>query len=145
MKLDETLIEIIEQVRKETKEKYNIELSFQEVYECINSQMEATKLGFSKGVTVVWTKFCKFVFSNRGVRKKDVRTTLYNLEVNEDISPEVREQLKKDKVISAAEEKRKYLATKKEKSVSAREVIKKATMTRTDIVLFKTINKKKTK
>lgn len=144
MKLDETLLEIILQIKDEVKEKYKVEMSEAEIYDCIDAQVEATKLGFSRGVTVVWSRFCKFVFSNRAIRRSEVRKTLEKLDDNEDITPQEREQRKKDKIISAYAEKKKYL-TKEEKEKTAKEVLDAPIITKTNIMLFKGISKNKRK
>ena len=72
MKLDNTLEQILEELKDELKNDLGEELSIEEIHEIVQSQIEATKLGIAKGISVHWYGFCKFLFTDRKTRKVNV-------------------------------------------------------------------------
>ena len=110
MKLDDTLRSIIEQIIVEVKDKYGIHLTLEEVYNVIDSQIEATKIGFAKGISVHWIKFGKFLLSKRGDRKREVTRYVEDLEDDStDLTQEEKDKRKKEFIIIKAEERKQTL------------------------------------
>lgn len=148
MKLDNTLLKIIDIIRLEVKEKYKLELSTQEIVEVIQTQIEATKLGLSKGISVTWYRFCKFIFSERATRKAEVIKQLKQIDTDyEGSSLEDLDKLKQQVIIESAEKKREYLAKGKEQDVGLKieDVQKVQTVNKVNVVLFKQLNAKHSK
>ena len=105
MKLDNTLVGIFTKIQKEVQDKFGIEYSIEELVSIVDVQIEATKLGFSKGITVHWERFCKFAFTNRLKRKNEVKKYINEVKENENLSLEEKESLIHAKLIESLEEK----------------------------------------
>jgi nucleoid DNA-binding protein len=111
MILDNTLTKIINIVIQEVKDKYDVEYSVEQIFNIVNTQMEATKLGFVKGITVHWSRFGKFVYSKRYDRKMETIRYSRELEQQEqslELSAQDREQLLKEYIVTKAKEKDKF-------------------------------------
>ena len=148
MKLDNTLTRIIDTIREEIKVKFNVELSNQEIVEVVQTQIEVTKQGLSKGISVTWYRFCKFIYSDRYKRKSEVIKKLSEIDIDfEGKSPEEIQRIKEELIIRKAEEKRAYLAKGKEQTVgiTAEEVKNTDSVNKVNLVLFKPINSKHSK
>lgn len=92
MQLDNVLAEIIVEVQKRTKAKYDIDITFDQVVEMVNVQMTATVYGYARNITIYWKGFLKFIWTNRRERakyKKDLFGTV--LDKNNNLTPEERE------------------------------------------------------
>jgi hypothetical protein len=113
MILDDTLIKMFTQIKEEVKAKYNVEYSIEEIHSIVDVQIEATKVGISKGITVIWHRFCKFVFTNKYVRKEEVKLYQNHIDSIEDLSQEEKDKLKYDKVIESARQKKNHKANSK--------------------------------
>ena len=109
MKLDNTLKEILITIQLEVKEKYNVDLSIESIHEVINTQFEATKLGFQKNITVHWSRFCKFVFTNRYERGVEITNFKNKLDIDNKLSPLEKENLLKDYIIEKTKEKKELI------------------------------------
>lgn len=68
MEVDNTIAEIIVEIQKRTKDKYNVDLTFDQVVEIVDVQFNATAFGFARNVPVYWKGFLKFIWTNRRVR-----------------------------------------------------------------------------
>lgn len=111
MILDQTLQKIIDQILLEIKDKYGIDSSTEEIFEIINTQIEATKLGFKNSITVHWSRFCKFVYTRRGERKSEVIKFKHKLkDLEEDLSLNEIEGLTNNFIKDNAKEKKNYIA-----------------------------------
>ncbi len=110
MIIDDTLIKMFTTIRDEVKAKYKVEYSIEEIQSIVESQIEATKVGISKSVTVVWHRFCKFVFTNKYKRKEDIYLLKNTLDANEDLSQEEKDKIVYNKVIESAGKKKRYIA-----------------------------------
>lgn len=110
MILDATLIKIFTTIQKEIKTKYKAEYSIEEIHSIVEVQIDATKVGISKSVTVVWHRFCKFVFTNKYKRKEDIFALKNTLDTDEDLSQEEKDRIVYNKVIESADKKKKYIA-----------------------------------
>lgn len=92
MHIDNTLAEIIVEIQKRTKDRYNTDVTFEQVAEIINVQMTATAFGFARDIPIYWKGFLKFIWTNRRERaryKKDLFGTV--LDENNNLSPKERE------------------------------------------------------
>lgn len=112
MILDDTLTRILNTIKADVKEKFNKDYSIEELNEIVDSQIDATKLGFIKGVTVHWTRFCKFVYTNRYNRKMDTIKKLNLIGENTNLSPLEKIKQRKEVIIESYIEKDK-LSTKR--------------------------------
>lgn len=52
MKLDETSLEVLQEIQEELKKEDNIELSIQEIADVVKSEFDGANYAFSKGVNV---------------------------------------------------------------------------------------------
>lgn len=114
MKLDDILKGIINQIIEEVKTKYGVTFTIEEVYNIVDSQIEATKIGFTKGISIHWIKFGKFIFSKKSERKKEVIS--YINDINEDttnLTNEEKEKRKKDFIVLKGEEKKRIHSEEK--------------------------------
>ena len=50
MRIDNTLAEIIVEVQKQLKDKYNKDLTFDEVVDIVDIQLSATAFGFARNI-----------------------------------------------------------------------------------------------
>lgn len=107
MKLDDTIKEIIEQIIIDVKNKYGITFSIEEIYSCIDSQIEATKIAFVKGISIHWIKLGKFIFTERNKRGKIYKQYEEDLnDENTDLTTKEKEQkLKEFRIVQAIEKK----------------------------------------
>ena len=71
MIVDNTIADIITTIQKEVKQKFDIDLDFEQVLEVINIQMTATAFGFARNIPIYWRGFLKFIWTNRRQRNKD--------------------------------------------------------------------------
>lgn len=110
MIIDDTLIRMFTTIRDEVKAKYNVEYSIEEIQSIVEVQMEATRVGIAKSITVVWHRFCKFVFTNKYKRKEDIHRLKNTLDIDEDLSPEEKDKIIYDKVIESAGKKKAFIA-----------------------------------
>lgn len=88
MEVDNTLAEIIMEVQKRTKEKFNIDITFEETVEIIDVQITATAFGFARNLPIYWKGFLKFIWTNRRARNlesKDLFNTIFDK--NNNLSP----------------------------------------------------------
>lgn len=114
MKLDDTLKGIMNQIIEEVKIKYGITFTIEEIYNIIDSQIEATKIGFIKGISIHWIKFGKFIFSNRSNRKKEIAGFINDIDdESTDLSAEQKERLKKEFIVLKGEERKKIISEEK--------------------------------
>lgn len=114
MKLDDTLKRIMERIVVEVKDKYGIAVTLEDVYNVIESQIEATKIGFAKNISIHWIKLGKFLFTERSNRKKEIITYMNNInDEDTDLTNEQKEQAKKEFIVTKAEEKKKLTADAK--------------------------------
>ena len=92
MQIDNTLAEIIVEIQKRLKEKYNKDLSFDEVVDVINIQLSATAFGFARNIPIYWKGFLKFIWTDRRARNRENRE-LFKVVLDEDnnLSPKDRE------------------------------------------------------
>jgi len=109
MILDDTLIKMFTTIRDEVKDKYKVEYSIEEIQSIVETQIEATRVGISKSITVVWHRFCKFVFTNKYKRKEDIYLLKNTLDTNEDLSQEEKDKIIYSKVIESAGKKKEFL------------------------------------
>lgn len=103
MKLDNTLSRIIITIQEEVKEKFNKEYSIEELHDVIDSQLEATKLGFTKGISVHWHRFCKFIYTDRANRKKHIYKQIERLVEDDVLTPQEIESIRKQLIIDSEE------------------------------------------
>ena len=73
MEVDNTIAEIVVEIQKRTKAKYNIDLTFEQVVEIINIQFTSTAFGFARNIPVYWKGFLKFIWTNRRRRNIEKR------------------------------------------------------------------------
>ena len=149
MKNDETLNSIFVQIQKEVKVKFGKDISIEEIFNIVNSQIEATKEGLKRSITVHWIKFGKFLFTNRVVRKGKIYQTNELLDITEEYTPSEKEEIKRNSIIESAREKKYYSRISAcdkniaEKELKAEEVLNKEVVTTTQHK-FKLISRKKT-
>ena len=92
MRIDNTLAEIIVEVQKQLKAKYNKDLNFDEVVDIVDIQLSATAFGFARNIPIYWKGFLKFIWTNRRERNKE-KNDLFRTVLDEDnnLSPKDRE------------------------------------------------------
>ena len=92
MRIDNTLAEIIVEVQKQLKDKYNKDLTFDEVVDIVDIQLSATAFGFARNIPIYWKGFLKFIWTNRRERNKE-KNDLFRTVLDEDnnLSPKDRE------------------------------------------------------
>lgn len=101
MVLDNTLKGILETIRLEVKEKFHKDYSIEHLYEVVNYQMEATKIGMVKRVPILWDGFIKFLYLDKVARKR--RTTAKVLTALHD-SPHLEVEERKALALEATKE-----------------------------------------
>lgn len=145
MRLDDTLLKIIKIIKEDVKAKYKVEYDVDEIFEVINTQIEATKLGFSKGITVHWIRFCKFVYTERNARGKEIDKFAKDLVLNRDDLTDVeKEFLLRNKIKEQAIKKKKLLALGNSNiNSTSEEVINAPVVNKMSFTLFKNITNKK--
>jgi hypothetical protein len=57
MRIDNTLAEIIVEVQKQLKDKYNKDLTFDEIVDIVDIQLSATAFGFARNIPIYWKGF----------------------------------------------------------------------------------------
>lgn len=125
MKIDDTLLEIFSETRKIVMEKYNIELSNEQLLNILNAQVEGFKYGVLKGFNIFFTGFGKFV----NVKRKEVAIEgtkfVKNLTALKQLHPELDEvALRKEYIIQKGKEKQAILkGTNKPIGLDAEEVL----------------------
>lgn len=125
MVIDSTIQKIFSTIIEEVKEKYGKEYSTQHIYEVVNFQIEATKIGFVKKTAVFWEGFFKFIFIDTTARQyKRLNTKREILKENEYEAPEVIEQKINEMVYNDSKRKG-LLRTQglKSNSISAKELL----------------------
>jgi hypothetical protein len=149
MVLDDTLFRIITQIQKEVKVNFKTDLSVEQVHGVVNAQIEATKLGFSRGITIHWTRFCKFVYTAKQKRKIEIASYLDLLDNRGDKNPVEILEAKKLLVIKKAEEKRSIINNDRSNQgsfSSTLEDIKKIEVSKNNnFITFKCLNSKHSK
>ena len=92
MRIDNTLAEIIVEVQKQLKDKYNKDLTFDEVVDIVDIQLSATAFGFARNIPIYWKGFLKFIWTNKRERNKE-KNDLFRTVLEEDnnLSPKDRE------------------------------------------------------
>lgn len=119
MKLDDTLKRIMEQVVVEVKEKFGITFTIEDIYNVIDSQIEATKIGFVKGISIHWIRFGKFLFTEQSKRKKEVRNYIADIDdENTNLTQAEKEQRKKVFIVLKAEEKKRVTEEQKSQKIT---------------------------
>lgn len=117
MKLDDTLKVIINKIIIEVKDKYGITFTLEEVFNCIDSQIEATKIGFTKGIAVHWIRFGKFLYTERNDRGKAITSYVNDLnDESTDLTSEQKEIKRKEYIIIKSEERKKIYKEQKTQS-----------------------------
>ena len=149
MKLDETLTGIITQIQVEIREKYNIEIGIDTIHKVVATQLEATILGISKNTTIHWTKFCKFVFTDRKTLKDQRSMALGVVNRNEKLLPHEKIQQRKNIIIDSAVKQREMKNKAKNRLLvndSTIETLSNTPSTNNpSMPMFKILNKKHTK
>ncbi len=144
MKLDDTLDQIIEEIQEELKVDLGEELSIEEIHEVIQSQIEATKLGIAKGVSVHWYGFCKFLFTDRKTRQKNVFKDFERKGLDVHNEKDKTSELGKSIVVKHGIIKNEIISTETNKSSSSLEELdNKETKHGIKITLFNNITRKK--
>lgn len=108
MILDNTLTRILNTIKDEVKEKYKVDYSIEELNDIIDTQIKATRDGINKGITVHWSRFCKFVFTERANRKQRVSNIVDEARAN-NIDEEDIVKIKQNAIINEAIAKRKAI------------------------------------
>lgn len=109
MKVDDTITGIFNTIAKEVKEKYGIEYSIDQIHDIVNTQIEATKYGFAKGISICWSRFCKFIFTNKVNRKIEVRNVLTTIDNEGILTAEERALALKDAIMESQRKKVAYI------------------------------------
>lgn len=108
--MDATISKILKVIQEEVKINFNKEFSEEDLQGVVNAQIEATKLGISKGITVSWDRFCKFIFTDRYDRKMDTISQLNHIKkYSEDLSLEEQAKLNEEIIIASHQKKKAYL------------------------------------
>lgn len=144
--IDDVFKSIFETVSKEVKEKYDIEYSIEEIYNVFNCQIETTKLAISKGISIHWTRFGKFVFTRRGERHSEYNK--YVKEISSDdygLSVDEIEKLKKDFIIKKAIERKELISNsvkvKDGNELTVKEFLETKQVNPIKVNIFKPLNK----
>jgi hypothetical protein len=148
MILDDKLKSIIATIKNEVEEKYKKELSEEDIFNVIDSQIEATKEGIRRSITVHWFKFGKFLFTNKKVRMAKIQKNVEYLSNTGDYTNSEIEAIQKQLVIESAKEKKHYIRQNRgdqnlqDKELNAEQVLAKEKVITTKLK-FTLINKKK--
>lgn len=92
MQIDNTLAEIIVEIQKRVKDKYDKDITFDRVVDIIDIQLSATAFGFARNLPIYWKGFLKFIWTNRRERCKE-KNELFKavLDENNNLSDKDRE------------------------------------------------------
>jgi len=145
MVLDDTLKRILTTIQGEVQVKFKEELSIEQIHSVVNTQVEATKLGFSKGITVHWVRFCKFVYTAKNKRSKEVASYLDLLDNQGELTPQEILEAKRLFIIENSFKRKKIIAediaSRGNKGKTVEEITKLPTNTNTPI-MFKALHYK---
>lgn len=109
MKLDETLTRFLNEIQGEVSNEFGINLDIKQIHDIVETQIEATKLGISKGITVHWIRFGKFVFTDKHNNFQDIKKLDSRLEDNDELLPHEKIELRKHKIIEKADSRKQYI------------------------------------
>ena len=109
MKVDSTIARILLTIQKELKEKYEVSLSIEHIHQVVCVQIEATKRGIQQGLTIHWSRFGKFVFTNKSRRKLQTFSLLNEIENSEALLPHEKVEKRKERIIESYNTKRSYI------------------------------------
>lgn len=126
MKVDSTLARILLIIQEEVKEKYNTTLTVEQIHKVVCVQIEATKRGIRKGLTIHWSRFGKFVFTNKSKLKLETIKLTNLLEHTEGLLPHEKLEIRKEKIIELSTIKKEYIKKSTlnlSKSISGEEVL----------------------
>ena len=116
MRLDDTLIKILNTIKLEVKEKFDKDYDIEELHDVVQTQIEATKLGISRGIVVHWARFCKFVYTKKVENLQTVNRFAEKVARNEELSSQEKEELIKQKIIDVSIAKKKRISDASKKS-----------------------------
>ena len=110
IKVDDTVSGIFDIIIKEVKNKYNVDLSSEKIYNIINCQIETTKLAITKGISIHWMCFGKFIFTDRRKIKLEIKAFKTELDSDDyNLSETEKDKLKDSFIIAKAIEKQKHI------------------------------------
>ena len=145
MILDDTLSRILLTIKEEVKVKYQKDLTIEQINNIVDTQIEATKEGLMRGITVHWARFCKFVFTDKGTLKNNVIKFNSLLDNRDDILPHEKGILRKNYIIEQSlnkVDKIKKATYTASKSFSVDEVLDIKEDVKPVTIMFKAINRK---
>lgn len=145
MRIDETITKVFEQIKVEVKEKFDVDISTKELYDIVRTQLDATRLGFSKLVSVHWLNWGKFIFVDKYNRKNKVFELSKQID-NPDyiLTEEERVNLKKELIVESGEKRKELLhINKNTKTISVDDLMSIETHLKPKLPMFKNLMKKR--
>lgn len=131
MQKDDIIIESLRLIRKQVKDKYDLDISEEEIHDIVESQIKGAVFGFKKGVSVKLPVFGKFLFIDR----KKTSEEIYKLYKVKEYYSEVEYEraILEGKLQTIKRNKNRWLKEKKERPTII-EVIKKPNISTSKII-----------
>lgn len=141
MILDDTLKEIIEEVRQLVKTKYKKDLSTEQLFKIIKTQIDITIIAISKNISVHWKGMGKFLFNSTLKRDKDFNSLFEKMESDDyNLSVQEKIDLKKNLILEKAKEKDINLYNQRHgKVLTAKELIDTPDVQKIQLKVFKNL------
>jgi L-2-hydroxyglutarate oxidase LhgO len=103
MQLDNTLVEIITELQKKVKDKYNLDIEFNTIHDVVSIQMQATSLAFSRKIPITWKGFLKFIWTDRVNRNIETKNTITEIDSDKyDLTAKQREYFRYLAVVNSS-------------------------------------------
>lgn len=143
MKLDDTLISILEEIQIKVADKKDIELSIEEIHNIVDFQLQSTVMGISKGFDVSWSRVGKFIFTDKKARRTERNLTFAEIESLKRMNPNYdAEKAKHDFALKKIEDTKKNKLDKKRASITAKDLINANTISTPNNIIFKSLSKR---
>jgi hypothetical protein len=123
--VDDTIKEIIEEVRVLVKTKYKKDLTSEQVFKIVKTQVDVTIVSIAKNISVHWKGMGKFLFNGTMKRDKEIYELDEKLKsLDYDLTPQEKVEIKRNLILEKAKERDINLSKQRHaKALTAKEVL----------------------
>jgi nucleoid DNA-binding protein len=142
MKLDPTLIKILEKIQTKLIKEKGTELSIEEIHNIVDFQLTGLSLGVSKGFDVQWVKIGTFTNTDKKARRRERYLSLEEIESLKRDNPTFNdEEARKELILKLANKTKENKKNKTNIILTGEELLKADIIKSPKFIIFKDIHK----
>lgn len=142
MILDDTIKGLLEEIRIDVKKRYNRDLTIEQLFKIVKTQIDVTIISISKNISVHWKGAGKFLFNGTMRRDKEINSYSEELEsLDYNLTSQEKVELKRSLILEKAKEKDINLSNqRKAKALTAKQLMESPDLQKIQLKVFKNLN-----